>query len=110
MRIQYRTRRIAEDLLLAPTAGQTLIKNRDGHPYLIDGPRTELVTRIHPPLPKPAGMGNGLYHDADRPNTTWACDRDGLKRLDTAPASPLEKDGPWRRIATRIAGFRLTMP
>lgn len=55
MRIQYRTRRIAEDLLLAPTAGQTLIKNRDGHPYLIDGPRTELVTRIHPPLPKPAG-------------------------------------------------------
>ena len=55
-------------------------------------------------------MGNGLYHDADRPNTTWACDRDGLKRLDTAPAIPLEKDGPWRRIATRIAGFRLAMP
>lgn len=110
MRTQYRTRRITPGLLLAPTAGQMLIAGRDGHHYLIDGPRTELVTRIHPPLPKPMGMGNGLYHETDRPNTTWACDMDGLKQLDTAPASPLEKDGPWRRIATRVAGFRLTMP
>lgn len=90
MKTQYRTRRITPGLLLAPTAGQMLIAGRDGHHYLIDGPRTELVTRIHPPLPKPMGMG--MRHG--RPETTghrarhpvgegraMAQDRDPRRRL-----------------------------
>ncbi|KAA8827002.1 hypothetical protein EMO91_10210 [Bifidobacterium myosotis] len=105
--MQYRARRV-DGMLLEPARDAMLLRNRDGHHYLVDGPRTWLILGPDGALPAPDGMAPGIYREADRPNTLWLRDADGLKRPRLAPASIIDGYAPWFRLAVRHDGFRLS--
>ncbi|MBT1161753.1 hypothetical protein [Bifidobacterium sp. SO1] len=106
---QYRRRRINDQITLIPAPDMIMLRNKDGHTYLIDGPRTWL---IHEALPEatPANMANGLYRDENRTNIIHLHDRHGLRRLRLIPASIIHDYDPWRQVATRIPDANIPLP
>lgn len=108
-RMQYRSRRV-QNVLFEPDHASMIVRNRQGRHYLIHGDDTRLITGFGDPLDAPATMGYGIYHDADRPNTLWIRDRTGLRPIQGVAATPLERDAPWNRVATRIPNHPIPSP
>lgn len=109
LRMQYRSRCV-HGILFEPDHASMIIRNKPGRHYLIHGLDTRLITGFDTPLDAPDTMGYGIYHEADRPNTMWIRDRTGLRRIQGTPATPLERDAPWTRVATRIPNHPIPSP
>jgi hypothetical protein len=80
---------------LIRNARQRAYRTPDGHLYLAEGDRTELVVESHESA-NARHLAPGLYRDADMPNVTWMAERHRLVRFDVAPASLIEAYGPYR--------------
>lgn len=78
-----------------------VVWDRDGEQYVVDGDRTELVVGWAQSRPAPHALPWGWYVEEGRPNVVWQCDRTGLHRLDTRPASLLARYAPYRPVRLR---------
>jgi hypothetical protein len=76
---------------------QRAYRTPDGHLYLAEGDRTELVVARHEEG-NAKHLAPGLYREAEMPHVTWISERNRLARLDVVPASLIEAYGPYRQL------------